>query len=152
MKLTFTVPACAFAVYFIVEALVGLCSPLECLAQCIFVNLVVVIDKLARLLSRKVVVVSWRQLVRMPGQVYIQRGDGHLVWMSLHDVDEAVVFCEEAAHGGLCGRAVKPIELDHFVDEDALAHDGAAEVERKGRKVLPVAAHHLAGGYLGLAR
>lgn len=47
---------------------------------------------------------------------------------------------------------MKPIQLDHLVDEDALAHDGAAQVERKGREVFPVAAHHLAGGHFAFAR
>lgn len=88
----------------------------------------------------------------MPRQIYIQRRDGHLIGMLLHDCDEAVVFGDEAAHGGPRGRAVQPVELDHLVDEDALAHDGAAQVEGKGREVFPVAAHHLAGGYFGLAR
>lgn len=110
------------------------------------------VDEFPRQLGRKGVVVSWRELMRVPGQIYIQRRNGHLVGMFLHDCDEAVVFGDEAAHGGPCGRAVKPIELDHLVDEDALAHDGATQVEGKGREVFPVAAHHLAGGHFGLAR
>lgn len=46
---------------------------------------------------------------------------------------------------------MQPVKLDHFLDKDALAHDGAAQVEREGGEVFPVAAHHLAGGDLGVA-
>ncbi len=70
-ELTLAVPACAFAVYFFKKFLIRLGSPLKCVAQFTFLNLVVVVDEFCGLLYSESVVILGTQLVGMPSQIYI---------------------------------------------------------------------------------
>lgn len=138
------VPARALAVDLGVLVLVGAHGPLEGLGELVLVDLVVVVDELGRVCGRVEVVGAGAQLVGVPGQIDVEGGHAGLVGILAHERDEAPVLGDEAGHGLAAGRAVQPVDLDHFCRKDALAHDGAGEIEGKGGEVFPVAAHHFA--------
>ena len=62
----FTVPACALGVDFVEHFLVGFGCPFKSVGELGLVDFVVMVDEDARLGDGVIVVISWRELVRVP--------------------------------------------------------------------------------------
>ena len=142
------VPARALGVDFATgEFLVALRRPLEGGRQLVLLDLVIVVDELAVALGHGVLeIVGWRELVRVPGEVNVEGRDGDVARVLAHDLEEDGVLFDQPGDGGFEGRGVDPVDRFHLLDEDALAEDGADEVEGKRGRVLPVPRHHAANG------
>ena len=75
----------------------------------------------------------------VPGEVDVEGRDGDVAGILRHDLEEDCVFGDEAGDGGFEGGRVDPVDGFHLVNKDALAEDGADEVERERGGVFPVA-------------
>ena len=130
----FAVPARALRVDFAAgEFLVALRRPLEGARELVLFDLVVVVDELAMGVGNSVrIVVSWGQLVGVPGEVNVKRGNDEVARVLAHDLEEDGVFFNKAGNGGFEGRRMDPVDGLHFLDEDTLAEDGTDEVEGEG--------------------
>lgn len=113
----FTVPACAFGVEVFEHFLVGLAGPFESSGEFCFFDLVVVIEEFVGLADDVAVVAWWGELVRVPGEVDVEGGNGDFVRVRGYDSDIAVVFREDARHCGVEGRGVDPVYCVHFLNK-----------------------------------
>jgi len=137
------VPARALAVLVAVSLLVCLAGPGESVVQRGLSDFVVVVDVLSCLVDDVFHVARGVQLVSVPGEVDVEGGHGH-VGRIIHEGDEALVLHDESRHGRGQSWGVQPVDVVHLLDEAALSYDSSNEVDCERRRVLPVAAHHLA--------
>ena len=144
----FAVPACAFGVEVFEHFLVGLAGPFEGGGEFCFFDFVVVVEEFVGLADDVAVVAWWGELVRVPGEVDVEGGDGDFIGVRGDDGDVAVVFGEDAGHCGVEGGGVDPVYCVHFLNKGALTDYSADKVQGEGRGVLPVAGHHLSDGNL----
>lgn len=86
------------------------------MAEIIFGDLVVVIHEPAIAICDGMGIVGRRaQLVGVPRQINIERGDRVESLVDREEVDEAVVFEDESMGGLSCRRGVEPVELEKQV-------------------------------------
>ena len=129
----FAVPAGALGVKLLVVFLVLFRGPGEGVGDFRFFNFVVVVDELRRS-SRCVGVVGRRgELMSVPCEIDIESGDGSVPGVCGHNLNEALIFCEEAMGCGTSCWGVNPVYGVHFFDESTLPYDGADKVKCKGR-------------------
>lgn len=144
----FAVPAGAFAVDSAVcGAAVHFACPLEGLGELVFVDFVVVVEEDAVAVGdfdpRAVfVVAAWLELVCVPGEIDVERGDGHFHRVVDHDLDEDVVLVDQAVGRFHDRGRVQPVDVFHLGDERCLTDDRADKIECEGAEVLPVVRHH----------
>lgn len=124
----FAVPACALAVDLAVGYLpVYLAGPFEAIGEPILVDFVVVVDEFGHAGMQPCVVDGVLEvslggkLMRVPGEVHVEGGDGHALRMRRHDVEEHMVFADQAAHSCHHSRRVQPVDVIHLLDERPLS-------------------------------
>lgn len=144
----FAVPAGAFAVDSAVGgAAVHFACPLEGLGELVLVDFVVVVEEDAVAVGdfdpcAVFVVAAWLELVCVPGEIDVERGDGHFHRVVDHDLDEDVVLGDQAVSGFHDRGRVQPVDVFHLGDERCLTDDRADKIEREGAEVLPIVRHH----------
>lgn len=128
------VPAGAFAVDLATgELLVHFAGLSEALRELVLVDFVDVVDEYSRcLIDGEVVVAMGGELVRVPGEIHVQCGNGHASRVPCHDGEENPVLLDETVHHRGQGGRMYLVQLVHLLDEGALADDGSDEVEGKG--------------------
>ena len=139
------VPTSAFTVDLTAcQALVLLRCPFKGIVEFLLGDLVVVVDEATSCGLDGIRKISLRgELVGMPGQVNVERGNGDFARVVGDDGEEDTVFGDQALHGKLQRGRVDPVKAVHLLNKDSLAGYGANEIQCEWRRVFPVSRHHL---------
>lgn len=68
------------------------------------------------------------KLMSVPGEVHVERGDGHAQLIRRHDVEEHMIFAYQAVHSCHHGGRVQPVDVIHLLDECPLSDNGPNQI------------------------